>query len=942
MRPNKEFLEDMPGLGKDVEMPQDVVSHPVPGGVLAFRAQLHEESRGQATAAREKVLAMKVGLHTVEGFKAALIVRCGSLLGAWREALDLDGNGRITFGEFCLAMHRLGFHGDVKGLWKNLDSKGQGGILFRDLDPETEAGLSELQAKFEKAHGNMLMAWLTALDVKGTGIVNEQQFVRACNKISFSGDPKKMFRVMQPDITRKFITLKDFDTKAYLALNRGDFRMLSEQPDEARKTAMQKTFMQRQEGGWFFQIRKAWEASRREEFAKACGMDKLYDFIIDTPMEFEELCIRRFGSMLGAWRQVIDWDSNGRITFNEFVNALRRLGYAGSFRGLWKQYDKDGNGHISLKELDPEMDNMVNSLLNLLTDRYGTIDNAWRVGFGKDPHDSCDFRELNEACDVLGYPYDVQKLFKALQPMPGRALLTIWDIDPSCNRKRQRGDVRIVSEPKSPTWQGSSSRRRFGEADVPPEGVQDGAPEAATEDDSLEVPRHEATTYGEAQSSSEPRRKVKSSTEQQLKGSADLHNLRLCLRNKYGSTVAAWRGTLDPLMQGAVSFGKFVLVLEDCAFAGNVKALWEELTLGKSGVTLKDIDPDACRLLDKLREQLLSKCGSLLKAWEALDIDAMGRLDEEEFTKACGRLGLDLKNPKKAFQILRARHGQRSLAVEDLQPLLITVPSGDRVALWAGGNDVQESQSVKEDAEPAVTLPWSPKSGPMSPRAHVEKVSKAHHGQDFKIATLNGFKRMLMNKYGSLFSAWRHCLDADQNGVVTQSDFASACRFLGVKNVQQLWSELDVNSDGQISLQEMDPEAAALFGRLETTLLERYGSTREGWKKVFLHTGCPWCEQDKFIEQCKGLGLEDEAERFYVLVKPEAGRRYLTYEDLWLNLDPNYNRPESPMDWWMRPTSPKEGTSNVAPSQPSSPVRSLMSPKGRQGFTTNQTEEQTR
>uniref|UniRef100_A0A7S4S6F6 EF-hand domain-containing protein n=1 Tax=Alexandrium monilatum TaxID=311494 RepID=A0A7S4S6F6_9DINO len=861
------------------------------GGPRAFRAQLKEASRRHPSYSKEKVELKKLGMHSVEGFKAALITRCGSMLGAWRQALDLDGNGRITFCEFCQAMKRLGYQADTLGLWKKLDQRGDGKVTLKDLDPDLDAALSELQGRCEEVHGNMLLAWLKEMDKKGTGIVNEAQFTRACQKLGISGSPKQLFRLMQPDLTRKFLTLQDFDTKAFLALSRGDYRMLSEQPDEARKTALERTFMERQEAGWFFQIRKAWEMSRREEFAKACQTDKDQEVLIDTIEQFEGLCVRRFGSMLSAWRQVIDWDGNGKITFNEFCQALRRLGYAGNIKGLWTQYDKDNNGHISLKEMDPETDTMISSLHNLLTEKYGSIDAAWLLGFGKDPHDSCNYHELKEVCDSLGYTHDVEKLFKMMQLMPGRMLITIWDLDPTCNRKRQRGDVRVISSAKSPTWEGGAKRRQHSPGAVSDAGaLEDGACGGSI----ASGPSVAATSSGN-------------------RCDPELQTLKQYLRIKHGSTVAAWRSELDPDMQGTLSFGKLMIVLEECGFQGNVKGLWEELALGRAGITLRDIDPEAVRLLDRFREQLLSKYGSLVKAWEAIDSEGAGRLDQEDFVAACTAQGINAKNPKKAFQLLRARLGQRSLVVEDFTAMLLTLPSEKRAQAWSGSgaagsaggcSDAEElAESDNDVASPGQTTterPWLPKEDPSSPRSKVEQATRGHHDSCFNITTLEGFRRNLVRRNGSLFAAWRHCLDVDRNGVVTQQDFAVACRSLGVKSIPQLWAELDTNKDGQISLKEIDPETAELFGELERLLLDRHGSTKEGWRRVFLPTGSPWCEQETFVEQCKVMGFSGDADRLYHLIKPEAGRRCLTYEDLWPNLDPNLNRSESEMDWWMR------------------------------------------
>merc|ERR1712170_234344 len=101
------------------------------------------------------------------------------------------------------------------------------------------------------------------------------------------------------------------------------------------------------------------------------------------------------------------------------------------------------------------------------------------------------------------------------------------------------------------------------------------------------------------------------------------------------------------------------------------------------------------------------------------------------------------------------------------------------------------------------------------------------------MGSLDQFKRTMKDKFGSLFSAWRNFLDEDRNGIVTQRDFANACRVLGVRSVQQIWAEFDVDGNGQISLKELDPDLGASFSALEEAMLEQHGTLRKGWKEVF-------------------------------------------------------------------------------------------------------------
>jgi len=233
------------------------------------------------------------------------------------------------------------------------------------------------------------------------------------------------------------------------------------------------------------------------------------------------------------------------------------------------------------------------------------------MGFGKDPHDSCDENELKEACKAVGYAYDPHKLFKCLQSVPGRVLLTIWDLDCLCSRKRQRGDVpHVESSPKSPTAHPGRQKRHFGEAQ----------------------------TLGTSASTPAMSTLV-------LKGTTARQQLITSLKQKHGSTVAAWRRAMDPKMTGQVQFGKFMLVLEDCAFHGNVKGLWQELCNDRPAVTFKDVDQDSAKILDRFRKFLVNKYGNLVTAWDqGIDHDGVGRVDKNEFTKAYQTMEIPARN----------------------------------------------------------------------------------------------------------------------------------------------------------------------------------------------------------------------------------------------------------------------------------------------------------
>mmetsp|Transcript_102339 Transcript_102339/g.328169 ORF Transcript_102339/g.328169 Transcript_102339/m.328169 type:complete len:870 (+) Transcript_102339:93-2702(+) len=859
------------------------------GGAREFRRQQVKLSRQEQQDELEKLKAFKAGLHTVEGFKKALTIRCGSLLSAWRTGLDLDGNGRLTHGEFCVALQRLGLFGDVKGLWKELCKsvdkkdldKGAGFLVFADLDPEIDAQLHELHTKLEQMYGNLLLAWVKVFDTKGTGLVNEDQFMKACVGAGFSKDARALFHIVKPGKEKVYLTLKDFDRKAYLAHSRGDFRMLSEQerPTYGKK-ALEMSFDERKEAGFFFQVRKSWEASHRDEFKKACRAD-VKEHQIDTPEQFEDLCLRKFGSMAAAWRTCLDADGNGKLTFGEFCKGLRRLGFAGEFKELWKHYDCDKNGHISLMELDKPAHERINSFLTLLNEKYGDLDTAWKFGFGKDTHGSLDRAELREACKALAYPHNTDQLFVDLMPMPGRLLLTIWDIDPECTRQRARGHKAVIG--------GNVAKERAASASVPALSQDLGAGTATsssfasrgggTKTSSI-LPTGGGNPNNPGDVAYAPRKQLK--------------NL---LKVNYGSTAAAWRNEIDPRWQGSVHLGKFLIVMEHIQFNGNVKKLWEELTEGRPSATFADIDPEAYKVLVKFRRTLLEKFGCLSKSWqEGLDVDRLGRLDFSEFSASCEALEINDKMAKRVFQLMLARPGQRSLVCEDLQMLLIGVPTEHMAIVWAGAPGDTADDDGADGATSSPLLSPAAAMGKVvvqmaSPRQHAEKCLATFHGKDIVIKSVDGFKQMCVVKYGSLWSAWRHSLDVDGNGRMTQVDFAKACQFLGVKAVQKLWSEIDTRALGFITLSEIDPEVSELFAELEKLLLEKFSSSKEGWRKIFDPDNSLRCDMPAFGAGCVTLGFRGKGkncnERFFKLLRPEPGRSYLTYDDLWIDKDPN-------------------------------------------------------
>jgi len=929
-------------LGEDVESPELAESdEPAGDGSKKWRAHLVAKGKSdEARARQQEEPEFRLGLSTVELLKKALAHRHGSLLKAWREALDPDGLGRLTFGDFTQAMARLNFHGKWLVVWQELmpqkdkqapkdasaenESNGatqpeegdtgersteeakpkaevveesakaespkkmsKDGLLhFGDLDPTTDTMLREFQTKLAAKYGNAMLAWVKGLDPHAAGKVSYKDFTDVCVDIGFSGDPEVLIKVMKPEATSKYLTLEDFDPYVCSAIRRGDLRMLSEsEPDPLRsKKPHELDFIDRQQCGFQMQLRKALAIAQKEEFAKSCSMgSKGSGFPAEHYTEdFEQLCKRNHGSIVTAWRQCLDIEHSGKLAFNEFCKGLRRLGYPGDFSLLWRKYDGHLRGHIALRHIDPEADELVVTFLQLLADKFGNLDDAWRYGFGKEDCEPVDEAALTSACTNIGYPHSAKTLFKCLQPAPGRQHITIWELDRVAARRRARGEVPVihvpktVSSPKSPSSQSQAAENEGSGAAKPKPSDQ----------------RREAETKA---------------------GLELLPVLRQQLRLKYGSTVAAWRTCIDPSFKGSISFGSFILVCEDCCFGGNMKGLWKGIATFKDGdkgtATFKDIDPDNYRILEGFRQELVAQCGSLEKAWDAIDKDRIGQVNQEEFEKNCREnIGVTMttKSFKKLFQVLLARISQKTLIKEDLRALLIGIVDVDeRDVTWAG-NAVENAQEmgatdstqVSPDSPAGAPSPKSLASptskGTPSPRAHAKMLCEASHEKDKIVSTVDGLKKLLVSKYGSIFSAWRTVLDGDHNGRMSQVDLANACRFLGVKAIVTLWAQLTPNEAGHVTLKEFDPETDAVFKEFEQLVRKDGKLPKANWREFFDSGRTFRCDEGMFERGCEKLGglTTCSPKRAFRLFRPEPGRHHLEYADIFPDHDRNDNFPE--------------------------------------------------
>jgi Ca2+-binding EF-hand superfamily protein len=109
----------------------------------------------------------------------------------------------------------------------------------------------------------------------------------------------------------------------------------------------------------------------------------------------------------------------------------------------------------------------------------------------------------------------------------------------------------------------------------------------------------------------------------------------------------------------------------------------------------------------------------------------------------------------------------------------------------------------------------------------VSEVSQKRYVRDFK--------RHLLARSGSLIRAWRNDIDPEEMWEIGWNSFCDACRRVDYwqgKDLRQLWTALDLDHSGFITVNELDWEGAKRLARFYQVLMRRYGSLRQAWEQA--------------------------------------------------------------------------------------------------------------
>jgi len=133
--------------------------------------------------------------------RAGMLKACGGQpLCAWRTFLDTNDQNHASWGEFKEACKKVGFNGNIGGVWRHLDADTSGQISLQEYDPHSAEILASFKEWIENNFGCVEFAF-RSMDTDGSGSVCFSELKRACHRLGWQGCPRQIFEFLDIDVS---------------------------------------------------------------------------------------------------------------------------------------------------------------------------------------------------------------------------------------------------------------------------------------------------------------------------------------------------------------------------------------------------------------------------------------------------------------------------------------------------------------------------------------------------------------------------------------------------------------------------------------------------------------------------------------------------------------------------------------------------------------------
>jgi len=569
------------------------------------------------------------------------------------------------------------------------------------------------------------------------------------------------------------------------------------------------------------------------------------------------------GSIVAAWRLLLDRKRAGRIKFADLVRGGRAIGFLGNYRQLWRELTMNRQFHshwISLGDIDPRAARLLEEFCDGFERHELTLEDLWEKHLKGEGDQRCSYREFMDAMEKLGFEGGKSHAFFELLDYGNQHDLSIDELELLGLRRR----ASVVQ----PTL---NARERGQQQDI--------------------LAKREA-----------------------------FEDFMGFLGRKFRNLVAAWRQGLDIDADGRLRFPEFCTACKRLGYRGKLKTLWRALDTNSVGfLTLGHLDKLAESGLEDFRSFIEDNFRTLEDAWERVfDTDKSGKCSESHFVASCRQLRYP-GNTLRLFRWLDV-NGRKDLYIDDLDILGVRRRGESRPT---AEQKVRERQA-KDRAEAEAMLgrfkvflsqrfgnlvrAWRDLDPDGNGRLQFTDFCQACRQMGFQgnlkalwlsldaadkgeiclddldpgaVTCLTDFTRLLRIFFDDLDSCWYSVLDPDLSERCSLEEFEKACKALGyVRDARQLHRYLDIHGSGVITVDELEVlglprsrsrEQALARAKVQPTearqeleqiMKEKFGrSVVQGWRMGFCigPLDQQWTEEmnvEEFCNRCRALDFK--------------------------------------------------------------------------------------
>lgn len=277
--------------------------------------------------------------------------REGSALKAWLRHFDVNNDQKISLNEFMRGMRKMNFPGDVTTL-SLLDSDRSGELSLEEIDMQ------------QAVVWRRFRTWCVA-SFEGVQDMLEQ----------LRGHPLPRNR---PPDAEEHLSPEQFTEGLRRAGWDGGFEgILVSALDVDNRNGIEPHHLKWLEIEKWRQRRK--EQAKRRSLVEVKARAQNWKASAAIMADFKQFLKRKYGHYVRAWRSALSPDGSMVLQKSDLFKACSSIGWQGDVRLLYKAFDKDDSGYISIEELDPRSAELLAHFRVFIDQRFGGAVEAFRA-----------------------------------------------------------------------------------------------------------------------------------------------------------------------------------------------------------------------------------------------------------------------------------------------------------------------------------------------------------------------------------------------------------------------------------------------------------------------------------------------------------------------------------------------------------------------------------